>query len=96
VEVILTKTTSNWCIQQLRTIFATFGYPFALVSDNGPNFTSSIFNQYLKAYGVTHKFSAHYHRATNGQAERFIQTVKKQFTVMENDGGNFSLKKIIF
>ncbi|XP_054272605.1 uncharacterized protein K02A2.6-like [Macrosteles quadrilineatus] len=93
VEVIPTKTTtSNWCIQQLRKLFSTFGYPFTLVSDNGPNFTSSIFNQFLQACGVTHKFSAPYHPATNGQAERFVQTVKKQLIAMENDGGDLHFK----
>ncbi|XP_054259475.1 uncharacterized protein K02A2.6-like [Macrosteles quadrilineatus] len=93
VEVIPTKTTtSNWCIQQLRKLFSTFGYPFTLVSDNGPNFTSSIFNQFLQACSVTHKFSAPYHPATNGQAERFVQTVKKQLIAMENDGGDLHFK----
>ncbi|XP_054263322.1 uncharacterized protein K02A2.6-like [Macrosteles quadrilineatus] len=93
VEVIPTKTTtSNWRIQQLRKLFSTFGYPFTLVSDNGPNFTSSIFNQFLQACGVTHKFSAPYHPATNGQAERFVQTVKKQLIAMENDGGDLHFK----
>ncbi|XP_054259822.1 uncharacterized protein K02A2.6-like [Macrosteles quadrilineatus] len=76
----------------LRKLFSAFGYPFTLVSDNGPNFTSSIFNQFLQACGVTHKFSAPYHPATNGQAERFVQTVKKQLIAMENDGGDLHFK----
>ncbi|XP_054279176.1 uncharacterized protein K02A2.6-like [Macrosteles quadrilineatus] len=86
----------NECNQRgvhvLRKLFSTFGYPFTLVSDNGPNFTSSIFNKFLQACGVTHKFSAPYHPATNGQAERFVQTVKKQLIAMENDGGDLHFK----
>ncbi|KAK2578334.1 hypothetical protein KPH14_001330 [Odynerus spinipes] len=34
------------------------------------------FAQFLKANGIRHKTTAPFHPATNGQAERFVQTVK--------------------
>ncbi|XP_037302703.1 uncharacterized protein K02A2.6-like [Manduca sexta] len=78
VEIIPTKvTTSSWCINKLKDLFTTFGVPFTLVSDNGRQFVSNKFESFLKNTGVIHKTSAPYHPATNGQAERFVQTIKK-------------------
>lgn len=49
-----------------------------VVSDNGTCFASSEFKDFLTSVGVRyHKFTAPYHPATNGQAERSVQTVKR-------------------
>ncbi len=78
MEVCTLPTTSSTCtIQCLRRIFATFGLPEVLVSDNGPNFTSAEFSVFLQRNGITHKKSAPYHPATNGLAERAVQIFKK-------------------
>lgn len=42
--------------------------------------------------GINHKVTAPYHPATNGQAERYVQTVKKSLRAMQTDGGSFNLK----
>lgn len=44
--------------------------------DNGQNFRSTEFLQFLETNRITPKFTAPYHPATNGQAERFVQTLK--------------------
>ncbi len=72
----MTSTTSTATIQQLWSIFATFGLPEVLVSDNGPNFKSAEFELFLRRNGIRHKTSPPYHPATNGLAERAVQTVK--------------------
>ncbi len=69
--------TSTTMIQQLRSIFATVGLPEVLVSDNGPNFNSAEFESFLIRNDIRHKTSPPYHPATNGLAERAVQTVKK-------------------
>ncbi|XP_054272899.1 uncharacterized protein K02A2.6-like [Macrosteles quadrilineatus] len=90
IEVIPTKNTSTeWCIRELRKTFATFGLPLVLVSDNGSQFTSSTFRQFLSANGVVHKITAPYHPSSNGQAERYVQTIKKSLKAMEEEGDNF-------
>ncbi len=61
----------------LRTLFSRYGLPEVLVSDNGPQFTSEEFQKCLKANGVKHARSAPFHPATNGLAERMVQTVKR-------------------
>lgn len=56
--------------------------PSVFVSDNGPQFTSAVFKKFLRLYEIVHKLSAPYHPATNGQAERFIQTMKSKLKSM--------------
>ena len=76
-EVILMEaTTSAKTIQALRGLFSHYGVPEVLVSDNGPQFTSEEFATFLKSNGIKHVRSAPFHPATNGLAERFVQTFK--------------------
>ena len=77
-EVVEMKnTTSAATITVLRQYFATYGLPEQVVSDNGPQFTSSEFRIFLKSNGVKHIRCVPYHPSSNGVVERFIQTFKK-------------------
>lgn len=89
VEIIPAKiTTSYWCIRKLKEIFSTFGAPYILVSDNGRQFISQEFKKFLSDYNITHKTIAPYHPATNGQAERTVQTIKRALRSMEGESGD--------
>ena len=77
-------TTSAATIRELRKIFARFGLPEQLVSDNGPQFVSAEFTQFLKSNGVKHIKSAPYHPSTNGIAERFVQSFKRAMLTNES------------
>ncbi|XP_063626442.1 uncharacterized protein K02A2.6-like [Cydia splendana] len=93
VEIIPTKTTtSSFCIQKLDELFDTFGLPYTLVSDNGRQFTSQEFQNFLSNNGIVHKTIAPYHPATNGQAERFVQTIKKTLHKLEGESGVITQK----
>ena len=70
--VLLPAATSRLTIQQLRTIFACFGIPDTVVTDNGTCFVSSEFEQFLLENGIRHQKSAPYHPASNGLAERAV------------------------
>ena len=48
-----------------------------MVSDNGPQFTAREFAECMEANDIRHVTSAPYHPATNGLAERFVQTFKR-------------------
>ena len=76
-EVIPMHTaTSATTIQALRNMFAKFGLPDQIVSDNGSQFCSDEFQSFLKVNGIRHIRSAPYHPSTNGLAERFVQSFK--------------------
>ena len=61
----------------LEEDFAHFGYPHALVTDNASTFMSEEFQAWCRERGITHLTGAPYHPATNGAAERLVQTFKK-------------------
>ena len=80
LEVIPMKTaTALTTVQQLRTLFATFGVPESIVLDNGPQFTGTEFEEFCKKNGIRHVRIAPYHPASNGLAERGVQTFKKGY-----------------
>ena len=77
-EVVkMTSTTSTATINVLRDIFSRYGLPEIMVSDNGPQFISSEFQQFCPNNGVMHRTSAAYKPSTNGQAEQEVQILNK-------------------
>ena len=74
--IIMSSTTSQATIQALRNLFASYGLPRQLVSDNGPQFSSSEFAIFLRRNGIKHILSSPYHPSSNGLAERFVRTLK--------------------
>ncbi len=81
-EVIETQTTTaGRTITELRRLFASYGLPEQIVSDNGPQFVSEEFALFLHMNGVKHIRSSLYHPSSNGVAERFVQTFKNAMKV---------------
>lgn len=80
------STTTNATLEKLRECCARFGLPYTIVSDNGPQFTSTEFNSFTKENGIRHILTAPYHPASNGQAERYVQTVKNALKASVNSG----------
>lgn len=62
---------------KLVSFFARFGLPDVIVSDNGPPFSSYNFVNFLERQGVRVMKSPPYNPSSNGQAERFVRTVKE-------------------
>eukprot|EP00731_Ephydatia_muelleri_P011873 Em0006g767a len=79
-------------IEALRLLFASYGVPNQLVSDNGPQFVSKEFADFMAGNAVKHIRVAPYHPASNGLAERFVQTFKKAMSAARNDGASLSQK----
>ncbi|XP_014663413.1 PREDICTED: uncharacterized protein K02A2.6-like [Priapulus caudatus] len=69
--------TAKATIDLLEQDFAHFGYPHTLVTDNATTFHSAEFQAWCKDHGITHLTGAPYHPATNGAAERLVQTFKQ-------------------
>ena len=52
------------------------------MSDNGPQFTSKLFGDKMKLWGIKHIFSPPYHPSSNGAAERGVQLCKDRLKKM--------------
>ena len=77
-EVIpMSTTTSLATVVELTRLFASYGIPQQLMSDNGSQFTSQEFKKFLRTNGVRHILTASYHPSSNGAAERFVRTFKE-------------------
>jgi len=77
-EVVqLRSTTSQSVINALKAIFARYGIPEILLSDNGPQYSSTEFSEFAANYGFVHVTSSPHYPQSNGLAERAVKTVKK-------------------
>lgn len=74
---VVSSATARVTIEKLRAIFSTHGLPHQLVSDNASIFTCPEFSTFLEENGISHIRSSPYHPATNGLAERAVQTLKQ-------------------
>jgi len=82
---LMTSTTAEATIRELRDIFSKYGLPNQLVSDNGPQFRSELFKQFLAMNGIKQILVAPYHPASNGAAERLVQTFKRSYLASSGD-----------
>lgn len=68
--------STDTTIRVLRTVFARNGVPETLVSDNATEFKAEKFTSWLKQIGCKPMSSPPYNPSSNGQAERFVRTLK--------------------
>ena len=77
-EVFRCKSpTTEFTIKNHHELFARFGVVGCLVSDNGTQFTSGDFKEFMEDFQVDHITTPTYHPRSNGQAERFLVTLKR-------------------
>lgn len=98
IEAFLNHSRStNFVIKCLRTVFARFGIPEVVVSDNAPEFTSHEICKWLESIGSRKLESPPYFPRSNGQAERAVQTVKRALVHWKDTKQEFStfLQKLL-
>lgn len=71
------STTSIIVIDKLKSWFSQFGKPIKLYTDNGPQFSSYEFKNFMSNWDITHITSSPRYPQSNGFIERYVQTVKK-------------------
>ena len=84
-------TTSGATIKELRKMFARFGLPVSLVSDNGQQFVSEEMKTFLKANGIQHIPVPKYSPQCNGLAEKAVQSFKKAMEQAGRVSADFDL-----
>nr|GEY36135.1 reverse transcriptase domain-containing protein [Tanacetum cinerariifolium] len=80
--------TNDACVfcKFLKSLFARFGGPRAIISDHGTHFCNDQFAKVMLKYGVTHYLSTAYHPQTSGQVEVSNRGLKRilERTIGEN------------
>ncbi|GKE43635.1 reverse transcriptase domain-containing protein, partial [Tanacetum coccineum] len=73
-------------VKFLKSLFARFGTPRAIISDRGTHFCNDQFANVMLKYGVTHRLSTVYHPQTSGQVEVSNRGLKRilEMTVGKN------------
>ena len=69
----MNSTTSKKTIEELRKLFSQFGLPLVIVSDNGPQFVSKEFENFIQQNVMKHILIPAYHPASNGQTESLVE-----------------------
>ena len=90
------STTAEKTIEVMRTLFGSYGIPEQVVSDNGPQFTSDKFAEFMRQNRIKHIRSILYHPSTNGLAERFVQTFNRALQASEQSGRSFNHRLVNF
>ena len=89
---VVISALSEWC--------SRFGVPKFFVTDNAPEFVSTELNKWCAANGIEKKESPPYHAASNGSAERAVQTVKRCMKAWRMETTHLSfgeyLKRVLF
>ena len=83
---IMNKVTTSAIVKVLNPIFARFGFPFSLKSDNGTVFVSAEFEEYLKDHGIIHYRSPPLFAPANGEVERQNRQLLKAMKASVIDG----------
>nr|GEV74725.1 reverse transcriptase domain-containing protein [Tanacetum cinerariifolium] len=70
----------------LKSLFARFGSPRAIISDRGTHFCNDQFAKVMFKYEVTHRLSTAYHPQTSGQVEVSNRGLKRilERTIVKN------------
>ena len=69
----LDNETSKDVITHLKSMFARYGVPDLVISDNGPQYANAEFAAFSKSYEFQHQTSSPYHVPSNGEAERAVR-----------------------
>ena len=80
------STTTRGVSKALKVLFARYGVPDTLVTDNGPQFASAEFHAFAKGWGFQHVTSSPRYPQSNGKVENVMKTVKRLFTKCRDAG----------
>ena len=74
---LLSNETSSQVIVKMKSIFARWGIPATVMSDNGPQFSSVEFRQFAQQWEFNHATSSPHYPRSNGLVENSVKVVKR-------------------
>ena len=83
---ILHKLSSRVLIQEVKAVSTELGVPSVIVSDRGPQYTATEFQDFTKHWQIKHRLSFPRNPQFNGVAECFVQTMKAPLIKTIEDG----------
>lgn len=89
------QITSQATVTNLKRLFASYGLPEQIVTDNAITFTSEEFQTFVTQIGILHT-SASSHPTMNGLAERYVQTFKVSMKKLADRPGSIEDKLPVF
>jgi transposase InsO family protein len=81
-----TAEATAWAV--VRTLVRRHGFPSSIVSDRGPQFTSTLWSRICQLCGIVRRLSTAFHPETDGQTERhnsIMETYLRLFVRYEQD-----------
>ena len=82
----LTSMTGQNIAEDFKQIFAEYGWPDTIISENGLCYTSQIFKGLMEEYQVNHITTSPHYPQSNGLAEKYVQIVKNLFHKAKEEG----------
>jgi len=86
---VMKSTTSSAVVNAMLPMFARFGTPVSIKTDNGPQFVSEVFESFLHEHGIAHCTSPPLWPQANGEVERQNRTLLKALKVAQIEGKNW-------
>ncbi|CAL4084065.1 unnamed protein product, partial [Meganyctiphanes norvegica] len=84
------RMTAGKTISVLQYLFSVHGFPEQLISDNGSQFTTQEFGEFLRGNGVEHCKVPTYQLTLNSEIKRMVKTFRNAMMKMENRGLSWS------
>ena len=80
------KANTSGVTKALKAMYARYGVPDTLVTDNGPQFASAEFATFSRTWRFEHITSSPRYPQSNGKAENAVKTVKRLFQKCKETG----------
>ena len=82
----LTSMMAHHIAEHCKQIFAEYGWPETLITDNGPCYASKTFKKLMTEYSVNHVTSLPHYSQSNGLAKKYVQIIKNLFHKAKEEG----------
>ncbi|XP_028410375.1 uncharacterized protein K02A2.6-like [Dendronephthya gigantea] len=82
----LPNTSARTVIGKIKAHVSRYGIPDEVVSDQGPQFTSQEFQEFVSNYGIRHVMSSPHFHQSNGKAEAAVKQAKRALRVAKLTG----------